>query len=74
VHRALGVAGEARVVGDHADGGAVAVQLAQQPHHGLAVLRVEVAGGLVGEQDRRLADEARATATRCCWPPESCDG
>ena len=31
-----------------------AVQLAQQVHHRLAVLGVEVAGGLVGQQDRRL--------------------
>ena len=36
------------------------VQLLEQVHHRLAVLRVEVAGGLVGEQDRRLAaDGAR---------------
>ena len=36
---------------------------------------VEVAGGLVG-QDQTSGSEtrARATATRCCWPPESCCG
>ena len=32
-----------------------AMQLAQQLHHRFAVLRVEVAGRLVGEQDRRVA-------------------
>ena len=57
VDGAVGVAREARVVGDHADGRARAVQLAQQLHHRVAVLRVEVAGGLVGEQDRGLAHE-----------------
>ena len=31
------------------------VQLLEQVHHRFAVLRVEVAGRLVGEQDRRLA-------------------
>ena len=57
VDGAVGVARVARVVGDHADGGAGAVQLAQQVHDRLAVVRVEVAGGLVGEQDRGIADE-----------------
>ena len=31
----------------------------------------------VGSSARRIEGEpaiARATATRCCWPPESCDG
>ncbi len=31
----------------------------------------------VGSSARRIAGSparARATATRCCWPPESCDG
>ena len=53
----VGVAGVARVVGDHADRRALVVQLAQQLHHGVAVLRVEVPGGLVGQQDRRVAPE-----------------
>ena len=36
---------------------------------------VQVAGRLVGEHDRgRRVTSARATATRCCWPPESSDG
>ena len=57
VDGAVRVAREARVVRDHADRGAAAVQLAQQLHHRLAVLRVEVPGGLVGEQDRGLPDQ-----------------
>jgi hypothetical protein len=44
-------------VGHHADGGAGAVQLAQQVHDGFAVLGVEVTGRLVGEQNRRLAGD-----------------
>src|SRR5688572_12706597 len=54
------VRGVARVVRHHADRGAGLVQLLEEVHHRLAVLRVEVAGGLVGQQDRRLAtDRAR---------------
>ena len=43
----------ARVVRDHADRRAFAVQFLQQAHHGFAVLRVQVTGRLVREQDRR---------------------
>src|SRR6185295_4465399 len=57
VDRPLRVAGEARVVGDHADRRALVVQLLEQVHDLLAVARVEVAGRLVGVQDRRLADD-----------------
>ena len=71
---AVGELGVARIVRHHADGGAAAVQFAQQVHDGFAVGRIEVAGGLVGQQDRGIAARARATATRCCWPPESCEG
>ena len=49
--------GVARIVRDHADRRAVGVQLRQQRHHLLAVLRVEVTRRLVREQDRRAADE-----------------
>src|SRR3954454_4323479 len=45
------VAGEARVVGDHADRRPLLVELVQEIHHRLAVARIEVAGGLVGEED-----------------------
>src|SRR5690606_5751194 len=47
----------ARIVRDHADRRAVGVQLGEERHHRLAVLRVEVTGRLVREQDRRLADQ-----------------
>ena len=48
--------------------------LAQQAEHLLGGVRVQVAGRLVGEHHRRAVDSARATATRCCWPPESSAG
>ena len=38
------------------------------------VRRVEVAGRLVGEHHLGRETSARATATRCCWPPDSSDG
>src|ERR1044071_5571264 len=55
VNRACRVRGVARVVRHPADGGPRHVQLLEQVHDRLAVLRIEVAGGLVGEEDRRLA-------------------
>src|SRR5262245_37019108 len=48
---AVRIVGIARVVRDHADGRALAVQLAQQVHDGFAVARVEIPGRFVGEQD-----------------------
>src|SRR3954464_9119956 len=51
VNRAIGVARVARVVRDHADRRPFTVQLAEQFHDRFAVLRVEVSGRLVGEQD-----------------------
>jgi hypothetical protein len=36
--------------------------------------RVEIAGRLVGEQDAGPVAEARASATRCCSPPDSWAG
>ena len=55
------------------------LELARQPREQLvqplAVAVVEVAGGLVGQDDAAgPAASARATAARCCSPPESCDG
>ena len=32
---------------------------------------VELGGWLVGDQQSGSSASARATATRCCWPPES---
>ena len=43
-------------MGDHHDGGALLVQLGEQVHHLLAILGVEVAGGLVGEDELGVGD------------------
>ena len=53
VHAPVGEARHYRVVRDHHDGASLLVELAQQAQHDLFVLRVEVAGGLVGENDAR---------------------
>jgi len=56
VDDAVGVAGVALGVGDHHDGGALLVELGEQVHHLLAVLGVEVTGGLVGEDELGIGD------------------
>ena len=71
-----GVGGDRRVVGHQDDRQAVlGVELLEEAEDLLAGLRVEVAGRLVGDQqvEQRLIS-ARAIATRCCSPPESCAG
>src|SRR6266851_2031625 len=55
VDAAVGVPRVTRVVRHHADGGAGAMQLAEQIHHRLAAARIEVSGRLVREQNQRLA-------------------
>src|SRR5947208_8469542 len=51
---ALGMAGETLVVGDHADGGTLAMELLKQFHHSLTISGIEVSGRLVRQQDRGL--------------------
>src|SRR3984957_5232964 len=55
----LRMARKARVVSDHYDRRAAFVKLAQQFHHGFAVLRVEIPGRLRGEENRGI-DRERA--------------
>ena len=50
---------------------ALLVERGDHPHDLDAGRRVEIARRLVGEQHLRLRDDARAMATRCCWPPDS---
>src|SRR5271163_4236784 len=54
---ALGEIGVALVVGDHADGGAIAVQIAEKLHDGFAVFGVQVSGRLVSHEDERIAHQ-----------------
>ena len=53
----VGELGVARIMSDHADGGAFTVEFAQQFDHRLAVLGVQVPGGLIRQQNRRLAGQ-----------------
>ena len=53
-----GVLGEARIVRDHANGRALAMQVLEQFHDGFAVARVQIAGGLVGQQDGGLSAQS----------------
>ena len=54
VNGAVGVLRKARIVRDHANGGATGVQFLQQIHNGFAVARVEVSRRLIRQQNRRL--------------------
>ena len=49
--------GEARIVRDHDDGGAIGVELADELHDRCAGGAVKVPGRFVGEHDRRMPDE-----------------
>ncbi len=57
VHVALRARRQFRIVRDHDDGRAVAVDLLEQLHHRARHLRVEIAGRLVGEQQLRAAGQ-----------------
>ena len=50
------------------------MHLAQQRVQRVGGLFVEIAGRLVGQQHRGRMIKARATATRCCSPPDSMPG
>src|SRR5678815_1464326 len=49
--------GEARIVRHHADRRSLAMQILQDFHYCFTGARIEVSGGLVGEQDRRLSSQ-----------------
>ena len=58
VHGAVGVGGGFGVVGDEDDGLAqLVVELAEHAQDGFGILGVEIAGGLVGEEDFRFGDD-----------------
>src|SRR6266567_6567772 len=60
MHFTLGMLSETRIVCHHADGCALSMQVLQQFHDCLAVPRIQVSRGLVGQQDGRLpAERAR---------------
>jgi hypothetical protein len=57
-HQPLAVGGDVRLVRDQQDGdAALLVQLLERAHDLLAGLRIEVAGRLVGQHQRRIAHQ-----------------
>lgn len=54
---AVGLHGDGIVVGDEDDGVALLMQLLQHPQHFAAGVRIQRAGGLVGQDDRRVAHQ-----------------
>ena len=73
---AVAARGRGPVMGDQQQRGALLCpEIEEQLDDLLAGLVVEIAGGLVGQDDLRAPDaRARAMATRCCSPPESWPG
>ncbi len=59
---AVGKAGDDRIVRDHHDGSALLVQLTEQAQDDFFIDSVEVAGGLVGENDFGIVDEGASNA------------
>jgi|GEM_PF-2282218 len=57
VHVALRARGQFGIVGDHDDGGALAVDFLDQLHHPARHRGIEVAGGLVSQQQARAAGQ-----------------
>src|SRR3954470_10262600 len=62
LNAAVSEARNSRVVSDHDDGAALLVELTQQAQDDLFVLRVEIAGRLIGENDGRIVDQGTRDA------------
>ena len=74
-HQALGFQGLLLVVGYHHDGGAfLAVEAEQQGHYFLAHHRVEVAGGLVGQDNFGRAHQGAGNGHPLPLPPRKLAG
>src|SRR5258708_38627978 len=54
----LCVAGISRVVGDHADGGAALMDVAEKVHYGVAIFGIAISGRLIGKENHGIADES----------------
>ena len=70
----VGAAAHLLVVRHHQDGAALLMEVGEQIEHDLLVGGVQVAGGLVGQNDFGIVHQRAGDGTRCCSPPESCDG
>jgi hypothetical protein len=74
-HDPAGMTGDLGIVRHQHDRDALAVEILEEREDLERGAAVERAGRLVGEQQASdWLTSARATATRCCWPPESCIG
>ena len=71
---ACGAVGERRVVRDDDERRAGLVDPIEQRGDLRASGFIQLAGRLVGEQQARAVGSARAIATRCISPPDSCEG
>ena len=74
-HHAAAAARELRIV-RHQDQRHAAIDMPakQKLDHLLSGRLVEIAGRLVGDENRGVGASARASATRCCSPPDNCAG
>ena len=70
----MGVSGHLGIVRHQDDGDSLGVELLEHPQDFDAGVRIEVARRLVGQHQRGAVDQARPIATRCCCPPDICDG
>ena len=68
----VGIIGIGRRVGDHYNGGAPFVQIHQNLHDFIAMGGIQVTRGLICQNHFWIGNTARATATRCCCPPDIC--
>ena len=59
---AIGQAGDDGIMGDHHDGASLAMQFAQQAQDNLFVDRIQIAGGLVGQNDLGIVDQGARDA------------
>src|ERR1051326_5593560 len=55
MNRTIGMPGIARIMRDHTDRCALTMQLAKQLDNCLAVRRIEITCGFIGQQDRRIS-------------------
>ena len=57
------------IMGDHADRRAAFVKVTKQAHDRFTVLRIEIAGGLVGEKDRGIPGNGPRDGNALLLPP-----
>jgi len=66
--------GDVMFVSDQDNRKALVVQVLEKLQNLDRSAAIEIPGGFVGQKDGRTVHGARAMATRCCCPPDICDG